>query len=75
MIVPRNRKWMGWTLNFARPSAVPVALCMAALVGVPVVMVRGNGGWIAIVVLIGTVSILAVCLLSAYLSSSRRWRH
>jgi len=75
VIVPRRRKWMGWTLNFARPTAVPVAACLAALVGVPVLTVRASGGGTATLVLIGVAGILVVCLLSAYLSSSKRWCH
>jgi len=28
-IVPRRLKWMGWTPNFARPSAIPLVLKQA----------------------------------------------
>ena len=73
VIVPRGLKWMGWTVNFARPSAIPVLLCVVALLCVPVAMVRANGGGTVVSVFAGAVSIVVVCLLSAYLSSSARW--
>jgi len=73
VIVPKHWKWMGWTLNFARPSAIPVLLFMLALLVVPVWMVKANGAGAAVIVLTGVASILVVCLLSAYLSSTERW--
>jgi hypothetical protein len=73
VIVPRHLKWMGWTINAARPSAIPVLLWMVALLCVPVAMVRANGGGTVVSVFTGAVSIAVVCLLSAYLSSSARW--
>ena len=73
VIVPKHRKWMGWTLNFARPGAVPALLCIMALLGLPVLMVRANGGGTVVCVSIGVVSVVIVCLLSAYLSSTKRW--
>ena len=73
VIVPKHRKWMGWTLNFARPSAVPVLLGMIALLVVPVVVVRADGGRTVANVVTGGLSIAVVCLLSAYFSSSKRW--
>ena len=73
VIVPKHRKWMGWTVNFARPSAIPVLLCVVALLCVPFEIVRTNGGGTVVSVFTGAVSIVVVCLLSAYLSSSARW--
>jgi len=32
VIVPKHLKWMGWTINFARPSAIPVMLLTLAIV-------------------------------------------
>ena len=75
VIVPKHQKWMGWTLNFARPSAIPVLLCVFALLAVPAAMVRASGGGIVMSYLTIAVSIVVVCLLSAYLSSSKRWNH
>jgi len=74
VIVPRRRIW-GWTINFARPSAIPVLLGIIALLIVPSAMVRASGGGTAIVSITGVASILAVVLLSAYLSSTKRWSH
>ncbi len=34
IIVPRRRRWMGWTINFAHPLAWPaLLLCVAIVVG------------------------------------------
>jgi len=75
VIVPRRLKWMGWTLNFARPSAVPVLLGMIALLILPATVVRANGGEAIANLATVVLSIAVVCLLSAYLSSSKRWSH
>lgn len=72
VVVPRRWKWAGWTLNFARPSAIPVLLGMLALIIVPSAIVRASGAPSATVSFIGIASILAVCLLSGYLSSTKR---
>jgi hypothetical protein len=72
VIVPRHRKWMGWTVNFARPSAIPLLLGMIALLVVPVKMVRALGGGPLASFLAVAASIAAVCWLSAYLSSTKR---
>jgi hypothetical protein len=74
-IVPRRLKWMGWTLNAARPSAIPVLCFMIALLVVPLEMVRANGGATVVSFFTAAASIVVVCLLSAYLSSSKRWSH
>jgi hypothetical protein len=66
---------MGWTINFARPGAIPVLLGIIALLIVPSAIVRASGGGTAIVSITGVASILAVVLLSAYLSSTKRWSH
>ena len=75
VIVPRRFKWMGWTINFARPSAIPVLLGMIALLVFPVTMVRVSGGGTIASFVTGIASIVVVCLLSAYLSSTTRWSH
>ena len=75
VIVPRHWKWMGWTLNFARPSAIPVLLGVVALIAVPLEVARANGGGTVATVFVGVLSIVGVCLLSAYLSSAKRWSH
>jgi hypothetical protein len=58
---------MGWTLNFARPSAVPTLLLFLAFLVVPLWMVEGEG--IVTVSLTAIAEILVVCLVCAYLSS------
>jgi hypothetical protein len=66
---------MGWTINFARPSAFPVLLGIIALLVLPVTIVRASGGGTVANSITGIASIAAVCLLSAYLSSTERWSH
>ncbi len=73
VIVPRRFKWMGWTINAARPSVIPVLWVMIALVVVPLEAVRANGGGTVAGCFTAVVGIVVVCLLSAYLSSSARW--
>jgi hypothetical protein len=75
VIVPRHWRWMGWTLNFARPSAIPVLLGMIALLVLPLWIVRTSGGSDVASYFTIAASIVAVCLLSAYLSSTKRWNH
>jgi len=60
---------MGWTLNFARPTAIPVVLLLLALLAVPIFIVDAKGGEIGVQLVTGAVAITVVCLLCAYLSS------
>ena len=73
VIVPKRLKWMGWTINAARPSAILVVLFTIAIVIVPVSIVRASGGGSGAV--LGTIAASAavVCLFCAYLSSGKRW--
>ena len=68
-IVPRRLKWMGWTVNFARPSAIPITLLLIALVVVPLRIVTAKGAGSGIVFITGAASITVLCLVCAYLSS------
>jgi hypothetical protein len=68
-IVPRRFKWMGWTVNFARPSAIPITLLLVAIVVVPVLIVRALGAGNAIELITGGAAIIILCLVCAYLSS------
>jgi len=68
-IVPRRFKWMGWTVNFARPAAVPITLLLVALLAVPLFIVRAAGAGSGIALVTVAASITVVCLVCAYLSS------
>ena len=68
-IVPRRLKWMGWTVNFARPSAIPTALLLVAMVAVPLFIVGALGGGSGVELITGAASITVLCLVCAYLSS------
>jgi Family of unknown function (DUF5808) len=73
VIVPKRFKGLGWTINAARPSAIPLALLSLTILAVPVLIVRALDGGNAVVFLTVVASIAVVCLLCAYLSSSKRW--
>ena len=68
-IVPRRHKWMGWTVNFARPSAISVVGLVLAVLLVPIQIVTAKGAATSIVLVTEGAAIAVVCLLSAWLSS------
>jgi hypothetical protein len=71
-IVPRRHKWMGWTLNFARPSAIPLAGLLLAVLAVPIWIVTAKGAATNMVLVTEGVALAVVCSLCAYLSSRTR---
>jgi hypothetical protein len=75
VIVPKSIKWMGWTVNAARPSALPVVLLLLAILAGPVIIAASHGAGVGIMGLTGAASTTVVCVLSAYLSSTKRWSH
>ena len=48
-IVPRRPKWMGWTVNFARPSAIPWVGLLVAVLAVPMRIMTVKGAATSIV--------------------------
>jgi hypothetical protein len=72
VIVPKGLKWMGWTVNAARPSAIPALLLLIALFVVPVQVVSAMGAGDGIKLITGVASITVLCLVCAYLSSRTR---
>ena len=68
-IVPRHHKWMGWTVNFARPSAIPLVGLLLAVLAVPIRIVTAKGAATSIVLVTGGAAIAVVCLVCVYLSS------
>jgi hypothetical protein len=62
---------MGWTVNFARPSAIPVALLLLAIVAVPLFIVKARGAGGDIDLITGVASITVLCLVCACLSSRK----
>lgn len=73
VIVPKSPKWMGWTINFARTSAIPVLLLLLAILAVPVFIVDSKDAGMGLVLLTAAANITVVSVLSAYLSSTKRW--
>ena len=68
-IVPRRLKWMGWTLNFARPSAILWVGLVIAVLAVPIRILTAKGAATSIVLVTYGAALAVVCLLCAYLSS------
>jgi hypothetical protein len=68
-IVPKHRKWMGWTVNAARLSAIPIVLLMAATLAVPQFILAVRGAGTGTVLLTFAATLTVVCLVCAYLSS------
>jgi uncharacterized membrane protein len=69
VIVPKQPKWMGWTANFAHPSAIPVTLLLIALVAAPVwIVISVRAGIVPVIVTI-VAATTVLCLVCAYLSS------
>jgi hypothetical protein len=68
-IVPRRYRWMGWTVNFARPSAIPVVGLLLAVLAVPIWIVTAKGAATSILIVTEGAAIGIVCLLCSYLSS------
>jgi len=73
VIVPKSIKWMGWTVNAARPSAIPMVLLLLAMVAVPISIATFKGAGMGMVLLTVAASIAAVGVLCAYLASTKRW--
>ncbi len=69
VIVLKRLKWMGWTVNFARPSAIPVVLLLLAMVTVPVCIVAIKGAGIGSLLITTAVASTVMCVICAYLSS------
>jgi hypothetical protein len=69
-IVPKRWKWMGWTINAARPSAIPVLLllilsCLLA----PIYLAQLSGAEPVTVFLAVGIGIIALCGICAWLAS------
>ena len=65
---------MGWTMNAARPSAIPVVLLLLALFAIPIFIVSAKGGESGVVLLTAAASGTVMCLICDYLSSTARFR-
>ena len=69
VIVPKRIKWLGWTVNFAHPRAIPAGLCLAAIAAVPLLIVTVQGAGMGIKLIAGAASLTVLCRVCAYLSS------
>ena len=69
VIVPKRLKWMGWTINFARPSAIPVLVLLLASLAGPVLIVASKGAGIGSVLVTALVMTIIMCVVCVYFSS------
>ena len=69
VIVPRGRRWMGWTMNAARPAAVPVVLLLVGMIVGPWWILEARGAGPGVRFAVGALSIAGVCRVCAWLSS------
>ena len=73
VIVPKRRRWMGWTLNFAHRSAWPVLLgAIAVAVGPALIVVARGRPAVPAVAGAVAVSVVVLSLGSAWESERRR---
>ena len=73
VVVPKRVKWMGWTVNFARPSAIPTILLIMAGVLAPFWILPRLGVYSAAAYLGVLAAVLVgVIVLCSHLSSTRR---
>ena len=74
VIVPKQQKWRGWTLNFAHRYAIPTLIVMILVVGLPLFLLAvfglaGTSIWWTSLILI----VAIVCLACWYWSSPGRY--
>ena len=74
VIVPKRLKWMGWTINFVRPTAFPTLIALIVFISAPLTWLTFEGYvntplWFAVLV----ADIVAVCLACWHLTSKRRY--
>lgn len=72
-IVPKRIKWMGWTINTARPSAIPALLVLFAILLGPVLVVKANGAGNTAQLWTLAASVVALCLVCAVISAPKLW--
>lgn len=73
VIVPKRRRWTGWTLNFAHPAAWPVLLAAVTLAAAPVPVLLVTGRPTAPAFLIAAaLSIAVLCFGAAWRSERPR---
>lgn len=71
VIVPRRRRWMGWTINFAHPLAW-VVLVASFLVAVgPALLAVWWRPWSATAVLVALAASIAVLVIVSHWEASR----
>jgi Family of unknown function (DUF5808) len=72
VIVPRRRRWMGWTVNFAHPLAWPVVLGCVAIVIAPVLTLLRFGIYSGPLLVTAQLAAVAIVVGIAHWEASRR---
>ena len=71
VIVPKRRRWMGWTINFAHPLAWVVLVASFVIAVVPALLAVWWRPWSATAVLCTVAASLGVLVLLSHWESSR----
>jgi hypothetical protein len=73
VIVPKRQKWMGWTINFARPSAWPTLFALVLFTGAPAFWIAERGFTnVPIYLAIIAGDVLVLCVVCWFLASKKR---
>ena len=79
VIVPKRQKWMGWTINCARPAAIPTLLALIVFISLPLVCFplfittrQLPYAWLWYAA-IAVAEIPVLCLICWYLASKKRY--
>jgi len=76
VVVPKSIKWMGWTVNFARPSAVPIILLIGLLAVAPMLWMTQHGIKSGIIYWsVAAVDVALICLICSWMSSTKRFQN
>jgi hypothetical protein len=65
VIVPKHPRWMGWTINAARPAALAMTLLLLAILSVPIWLVAARGAGSGLVLLTAAATTILMCCLCA----------
>ena len=69
VVVPKQKKWAGWTINFAHTKAIPTLALLIVLVLAPVLgVVFARTSFFNVILTVGA-TIFVLCLVCAYLAS------
>jgi hypothetical protein len=71
VVVPKRARWMGWTINFARPTAVPVLVLFLGILIIPLVVAKWAGMKDQGILIVAAMAIVALWMTCVYMASRR----